>query len=587
MIDNVPFDKGGVARFYNNYRVMRPAEHCLWPESPNEIDMYKLSAQTTKMPKNNQMYDYVPSATRVTSQGEFSGFDVRSTSLLESSRYGENEAVMSMYVAVDMDARHSQQKQLTQTATIAIGENVVTFNSSVANDIQVGDKLKLGNQKCYVKAISANGLEVTIAGRFESSSDLTGATVHLLNNTFTVLRDYIHLFNPSGNRNTFKSGEAYNMLLTDGVNKQKISMGVEADYYHDRALCKLSIGRIEEPLLGLVSFGEIFTVTSSVPVNLENVVSAKIGSTVTIGEEVEDIVNNILSDEGISYDISDNREYPYYLAPNFQGLDLFNATNFAAKYKEKEIRVDETGISLIKQSNDLDFRDITLSYENKDLKIVSVTRNKSTFDLYNEVIVYGNGRKSIKRNRKSIDKFGKKTLEEVNMELISQDDVDNRAKGLLKAHSEGDDRFTVRMSVTGIEFIKAGDIVTLDFPSEGVPKNTYKVYEIRRELKGLIELEVGTYRKDLANRFAELSMLNKSNAASIRGSQFTATTAPLDFFDSVKLKELSLVIRRIGLADTNAFTLGFQTSTSRKLDFGATMGPQETITEIIREEDLT
>ena len=586
LLDNIPLDKTGVPRFHTQYKIMRPAEHCLWANSPNEIDMYKLSAQTTKMPKGDNMYDYIPSMNRVNNQGDFTGFDTRSTSLATSSRYGENEAVMSMYVAVDMDARHSQQKQLTQTATINIGENVVTFNSSVANDIQVGDKLKLGNQKCYVKSISANGLEVTIAGRFASNANLSGATVHLLNNTFTVLRDYIHLFNPTGNRNTFKSGEAYNMLITDGVNKQKISMGVEADYYHDRALCKLSIGKIENSLLGLVSFGEIFTITSNVPVNLENVVSAKIGSTVTIGEEVEDIVNNILSNEGISYDITDNKEYPYYLSPNFQGIDLFNATNFAAKYKEKEIRVDENGISLIKQSNDLDFRDITLSYENKDLKIISVTRNKSTFDLYNEIIVYGNGVKSIKRNRKSIDKSGKKTLEEVNMELVSQDDVDNRAKGLLKAHSEGDDRFTVKMSTTGIEFIKAGDIVTLDFPTEGVPKDTYKIYEIRRELKGLIELEVGTYRKDLANRFAELAMLNKSNAASIRGSQFTSTTAPLDFFDTVKLKELSLVIRRTGLADPTAFTLGFQTLSERKLDFGATMSPQETVTEIIREEDL-
>lgn len=587
LLDNIPFDKTGVPRFYSEYKIMRPAEHCLWPNSPDEIDMYKLSAQTTKRPTDDNMYEYITSVNRVNNQGEFTGFDSRSTSVASSSRYGENEAVMSMYVAVDMDARHSQQKQLTQTATINIGENVVTFNSSVANDIQVGDKLKLGNQKCYVKSISANGLEVTIAGRFASNANLSGATVHLLNNTFTVLRDYIHLFNPSGNRNTFKSGQAYNMLLTDGVNKQKISMGVEADYYHDRALCRLSIGKIENPLLGLVSFGEIFTVTSNVPVDLENVVSAKIGSTVTIGEEVEDIINNLLSTEGISYDISDNREYPYYLAPNLQGIDLFNATNFVAKYKEKEIRVNEKGISLIKQSNDLDFRDVVLSYENKDLSIISVTRNKSTFDLYNEVIVYGNGKKSIKRNRKSIDEFGKKTLEEVNMELITQDDVDRRANSLLKAHSEGDDRFTVKMSVKGIEFVKAGDIVTLDFPSEGIPKNTYKIYEIRRELKGLIELEVGTYRKDLANRFAELSMLNKSNAASIRGSQFTSTTAPLDFFDTVKLKELSLVIRRIGLADTSAFTLGFQTLIERKLDFETAMGPQETVTEIIREEDLT
>ena len=226
------------------------------------------------------------------------------------------------------------------------------------------------------------------------------------------------------------------------------------------------------------------------------------------------------------------------------------------------------------------------SYENKDLKIISVTRNKSTFDLYNEIIVYGSGVKSIKRNRKSIDNLGKKTLEEVNMELISQDDVDARAKSLLSAHSGGEDRFTIQMSMRGIEYVKAGDLVTLDFPAEGITKGEYKIYEIRRNTSGLVELEVGTYRKDLANRFAELSIQNKSNSASIRGSQFSATTAPLDFFDTIKLKELRLVIKKISLADEDAFTLGFQTLATRKFDFGDTMGPLESITTIITDEDL-
>ena len=81
-------------------------------------------------------------------------------------------------------------------------------------------------------------------------------------------------------------------------------------------------------------------------------------------------------------------------------------------------------------------------------------------------------------------------------------------------------------------------------------------------------------------------MLNKSNSASIRGSQFTSTTSPLDFFDAIKLKELRLVIKRIGLADANAFTLGFQGLAERKLDFGITMGPQENTIEIITDEDF-
>ena len=59
------------------------------------------------------------------------------------------------------------------------------------------------------------------------------------------------------------------------------------------------------------------------------------------------------------------------------------------------------------------------------------------------------------------------------MELISQDDVDERAKKLLKAHSEGDDRFTVKMSTKGIEFVKAGDIVTLDYTDAEWLKQTF------------------------------------------------------------------------------------------------------------------
>jgi hypothetical protein len=172
------------------------------------------------------------------------------------------------------------------------------------------------------------------------------------------------------------------------------------------------------------------------------------------------------------------------------------------------------------------------------------------------------------------------------MELISQDDVDSRALSLLKAHSEGDDRFTVKMSKTGIEFVKAGDIITLDFPTEGIPKGQYKVYEIRRQLAGLIELEIGTYRKDLADRFAELMMGNRSNTASIRGDKFKERAVTLDFFDSFKIKELRLLINRVGLVDTDAFTLGFQTDSDRLLGFGATMGPLETVTETLIDEDF-
>ena len=423
LIDNVPHNLSGAVQFFDNYRVMRPAETCLWENSPEEIDMYKLSAQTTKkMPQEDKMYGFVPPLLRVHGDGKFAGPDINADERYKTGEVGENEAVMSMYAAIDMDARHSQYISIGNVSAVN-NSNVIT-SSALFGNLQEGDKIKLidgSNNKeqiCYVKFISSDSNSLTIAGKYVGST----ATVacYLLNNTYTVLRDYIHLFNPTGNRNTFKSGSSYNMLLTDGLSKQEISMTPDVDYYDDRALCRLSIGKIENDMLGIVSFGETFTLKSNTPTKVENYTSAKIGSTVVIGEEVEDVINNLLGSEDIEYDIQDDREYPYYIAPNYQGVDIFNAANFAAKYKEKEIRLDEIGISLIKQTNIRDYRPIVLSYDNTDLKIISVTRNKSTFDLYNEIIVYGNGLKAIKRNRKSIEKFGKKTLEDVNMELISQ-----------------------------------------------------------------------------------------------------------------------------------------------------------------------
>jgi hypothetical protein len=589
LVDNPFYDDAGALEWSNTYRIMRPAENCFWKQSPTDISLNTLSCQTTKMPQEDKMYGYVPSLQRVNTKGEFTGPDVNpNTTLLTQGVNGENEAVMSMYVAIDMDARHSQYKALTGTIAATDGSNVVTSGTGTTFDeLQVSDVIKLGNQYCYVKSIK-DGDELTIASQYKGNNESNfSGTGYLFNNTYTVVRDYIHLFNPSGNRNTFKSGSSYSMLLTDGVSKQKMSMGVEADYYDERSLCRLTFGdNFKNDMVGIVSLGEIFTLKSTVPTKSETYTSARIGSTVVIGEEVEDVINEILSTEDIEYDIQDDREYPYYISPNYQGVDVFNAANFAARYKERELRIDETGISLIKQTNELDYQPILLSYDNTDLKIISVTRNKSTFDLYNEIIVYGSGTKGRKANRASIEKFGRKTLEDINMELVSQDDVDSRAKSLLDAHSKGDDRFTVKMAKTGIEFVKAGDIITLDFPPEGIEKGQYKIYEIRRELAGLIELEVGTYRKDLAARFAELSIANKANTSAIRGNKHKISAVPLDFFDSLKIKELRMVIKRIGLVDTDAFTLGFQTDSTRLLDFGATMGPLETVTEILIDEDF-
>tara|TARA_R110002167_G_scaffold65864_10_gene186408 strand:- start:1934 stop:13873 length:11940 start_codon:yes stop_codon:yes gene_type:complete len=593
-IDNIngQYNAATTPTIFGNYRIMRPAETCFWKNSPTKINLNTLSSQTTKMPQDDTMYPFIPSLQNVNANVEYTGpipynSNDNLADLLEWSHqrgeHLENEGIMSMYLSVDMDARKSQNYSIGDVS-ITNNTNIVTGTNFLTN-VKEGDALKISDQISYVSSINSN-TSLTIMPEFVDGT-VSNVEAYVRGNLYPVLRDTGFLFTPDGNRNTFKNGVSYNMFCTDGQNKQKMSMSVEADYWAKKASCQLSFGvKFTEDMLGLISLGEIFTIKSNVPIKSRKVISAKIGSTVVIGNEVEDIIEDLISNENIHYDSSAPKEYPYYIAPNYQGVDILTAGNFAAKYKNKQIKIDANDIYLIKQESDLDLVGIELSYKNEDLKINEVTRSKSTFDLYNEITVYGNGVKSTKINRKSIEQFGKKSLEDVNMELFTQDDVDSRAKGLLSAHSSNDDRFSIKMSSKGIEFIKSGDILTLDFPEEGVTKGQYKVYEITRQTAGLVELEVGTYRKDLANRFAELMVFGKSNAASIRGNKFKTGNIPLDFFDKVKLKELRLVIRRIGLVDADAFTLGFQTNPNRLLDFGTPMQPQETEIEIITDEDL-
>ena len=175
---------------------MRPAETCFWQNSPETIDLYKTSAQYTKEPTSSGMYGFVPYANRVNSEGEYIGFDGRATAIADSLRLGENEAVSSMYVAIDMDSRHSQQKTLTGSISSMPlnGKKLVGSGTSFTTELQEGDVIKIENQKCYVKEIIDN-TNLIIAGRWAGgSSSLTSGTITLINNIFTVLRDYTHLF---------------------------------------------------------------------------------------------------------------------------------------------------------------------------------------------------------------------------------------------------------------------------------------------------------------------------------------------------------------------------------------------------------
>ena len=78
-----------------------------------------------------------------------------------------------------------------------------------------------------------------------------------------------------------------------------------------------------------------------------------------------------------------------------------------------------------------------------------------------------------KRNINSIKKIGKKTLEEFDNNLSTQTEVDNKAKDLLKFYNSNEKQVKFKIASTNLEWIKSGDIITIDYPSEHIPRESY------------------------------------------------------------------------------------------------------------------
>ena len=150
-------------------------------------------------------------------------------------------------------------------------------------------------------------------------------------------------------------------------------------------------------------------------------------------------------------------------------------------------------IELIPKNHTYRYSNIEISENNPDIQVVELSRSKSGFDIYNEVIVYGNGIKSVKRNSRSVKEVGKKTLEEFDDQLMTQPEVDNKARELLLLHSSNNKRITFTTSENKLELLQAGDVITIDWPSQHIPGDHYIVFEIRHKISGLFEIEAVSY----------------------------------------------------------------------------------------------
>jgi hypothetical protein len=77
-----------------------------------------------------------------------------------------------------------------------------------------------------------------------------------------------------------------------------------------------------------------------------------IGSVVSICNETEDIIEELFEEQNTSFDIT-REDYPLFLAPNFDGVSLFEAINFLLQKKDKTlVQTEDTFTIKNKESSD-------------------------------------------------------------------------------------------------------------------------------------------------------------------------------------------------------------------------------------------
>ena len=477
-----------------SFRVMRPAEVCTYPTTSKKLKLYNLSSKTTKMPFQAKMYSNIPN------------YAVVQRAELSASGGGAG-------------AKISEPLTVSRLGEGSSNYGKYDFNEGILSMYVIIDP--------------------------DNRSD----------SNYLIPRDPTKLFGTDSQ--PLKDGN-YEFVLTDGnetITRTLTFSSPKSSGFKDFTV---TFNKDLPKMVGAVSMGTPFTIVTSKASNLRDVQTAKIGSTLTICSETEDILNDVLETNKFTY-TRDTLEYPKYFAPNFQGVDVFSAADYLAKLKQKRLFVDLDTVVLEKKEDvNIRFTPVVISDISTDINLISVKKTDSAFEFYNHVTVYGRGIKSTARDPKSIKKIGKKSLEEFDNALTTLSDVNEKAKELLQIHSSAEQTIQVETGITGVEYVKAGDIVTVELINEGIPRQPFKVLEIYHSSLGKIRMNLGSYSKGMEHRIADLLAQNKLTTAFLRNDDFKGNTITNELLDTIKIKPLKLLIKKTTTTATGTF-IGFTT----------------------------
>ena len=272
LIDNPPesnhYNASGNNLDYCTFRIMRPAEVCIHDNTSRAIKLYNLSSTTTKKAFRPDMY----------------------TKQIGSYAYINQESTSAGF----------------GSASAGVG-TVVTNGTRTSNT--------------YTPFIPTRGQfnDVIDEGEAILSMYVIVDPDNKSNSNFLIPRNSSELFGDFTESKPFRLGGNYKFTFTDGNETLDRTFNVVAptSTSNNNGLVGFILNSPLPKMLGAVSFGTTFSITTPRAIINKDIIDAKIGTTLTICDEAEDIIENMLELNDITYTDS-TTEYPKYVAPNFQ-----------------------------------------------------------------------------------------------------------------------------------------------------------------------------------------------------------------------------------------------------------------------------
>ena len=354
--------------------------------------------------------------------------------------------------------------------------------------------------------------------------------------------DYIVIRQPDnfiGSSGILSSDSKFDFYFSDGENGKKISVNTREFTNGNKFIMNDNFHGE-----GVISVSETFTITTNKETKL-NPKRVQIGATLSIAPEADLLINDLMEENNVDFTIATlTDDYPLYVAPNYQGVDLFNAVNFLLKRKNRSLIEKDGSFTITDDETNDNYANVVVTDNNDDFQIIEFEREESKFDFFNEVTVYGSEHKRTRKDSRSIKEIGRKTLEVFEDELVTQEEVNERASALLSIHTDTTGVLKLTLGHEGISQIRAGDIINVEIRKENIPFQQFMVLEAEHLLTGFIKLTLGQHNKMLEDRFAELSIKTQKLNSKIRKETFQDNIQGLDFLEDVDAKVIRGLIRK-------------------------------------------